>query len=364
MALWLIFVTMTAAAILAVLWPLSRQRAARPAGTDVAVYRDQLEEIARDRTAGLIGEAEADAARIEVSRRLLAAADTGPVVSESAGHTFRRRAVALAGLVVVPVLATAIYLALGSPNLPSAQRDARSLAPENRSIQSLVSQVESHIERNPNDGRGWEVLAPVYLRMGRFDDAVKARRNALNLNGETAERQSDLGEALMAAANGIVTADAKAAFERALAIEPGHLKSRFFIGVAAQQDGARDKAAEIWRSMLAEAPPDAPWAPAVRQALADIGAPGPNAQDMAAASQMSEGQRTEMIRGMVDGLAAKLSQDGLDVDGWLRLLRAYMVLGERDKAQAAAINARRALASDPDKLKRVEDAVKGLGIEG
>ncbi len=364
MALWLMFVLMTAAAILAVLWPLSRQRAAASGGTDVAVYRDQLEEISRDRAVGLIGENEAEAARVEISRRLLAAADAEAAAPQVEGNTFRRRAVAIAGLIFVPVAATALYLALGSPSLPSAQRDAKALAPENRSIQSLVSQIESHIERNPNDGRGWEVLAPVYLRMGRFDDAVKARRNALNLNGETAERQSDLGEALMASANGIVTADAKTAFERAVAIEPGHLKSRFFIGVAAQQDGARDKAAEIWRAMLAEAPPEAPWAPAVRQALADIGAPGPSTQDMASASQMSESQRTDMIRGMVEGLAAKLSQDGSDVDGWLRLLRAYMVLGERDKAQAAVTNARRALARDPDKLKRVEDAVKGLGIEG
>ncbi|MBV9558816.1 MAG: c-type cytochrome biogenesis protein CcmI [Pseudolabrys sp.] len=363
MLLWLMFVLMTAAAILAVLWPLSRQRIVAAGGNDVVVYRDQLEEISRDRAAGLIGEQEAEAARVEVSRRLLAAADAAEP-APSSGSTARRRAVAVTGLVFVPVLATVLYLVLGSPSLPSAQHDARAQAPENRSLQSLVSQVETHIERNPNDGRGWEVLAPVYLRLGRFDDAVKARRNALNLNGETADRQSDLGEALMAAANGIVTADAKAAFDRALVLEPGHLKSRFFLGVAAQQDGARDKAAEIWRAMLAEAPPDAPWAPAVRQALADIGVPGPNMQDMAAASQMNEGQRADMIRGMVDGLAAKLSQDGSDVDGWLRLLRAYMVLGERDKAQMAANNARRALANEPDKLKRVEEIVNGLGIEG
>jgi cytochrome c-type biogenesis protein CcmH len=380
MALWLMLVLMTAAAILAVLWPLSR-RGAASAGSDVAVYRDQLEEVARDRAAGLIGEAEAEAARVEVSRRLLAAAATEEAAPQAGQGDFRRRAAAVAGLVFVPLVAIALYLTLGSPQLPGERLAARSAAPQdNRSIQSLVSQVESHIERNPNDGRGWDVLAPVYLRLGRFDDAVKARRNALNLIGETAERQADLGEALVAASNGVVTADAKAAFDRALALEAGQFKSRFFLGMAAQQDGARDQAAAIWRSMLADAPPDAPWTPMVRQALAELGpdfvapsaAPSaapvaterePSAQDVAAAAGMNEAQRTDMIRGMVAGLAARLSQDGSDLDGWLRLLRAYMVLGERDKAHAAAAAARRALANDPDKLRRVEEAIRGLGIE-
>lgn len=380
MALWLMLVLMTAAAILAVLWPLSR-RGAASAGSDVAVYRDQLEEVARDRAAGLIGEAEAEAARVEVSRRLLAAAATEEAAPQAGHGDFRRRAAAVAGLVFVPLAAIALYLTLGSPQLPGEPLAARSAAPQdNRSIQSLVSQVESHIERNPNDGRGWDVLAPVYLRLGRFDDAVKARRNALNLIGETAERQADLGEALVAASNGVVTADAKAAFDRALALEAGQFKSRFFLGMAAQQDGARDQAAAIWRSMLADAPPDAPWTPMVRQALAELGpdfvapsaapsaAPaaterGPSAQDVAAAAGMNEAQRADMIRGMVAGLAARLSQDGSDLDGWLRLLRAYMVLGERDKAHAAAAAARRALANDPDKLRRVEEAIRGLGIE-
>ena len=367
MVLWLTFLLMTAAAILAVLWPLSHCGAV-PAGSDVEVYRDQLEEVVRDRVAGRIGEAEAEAARIEVARRLLAAAAAAETQLQAGSGDKRRRVTAIAGLVFVPVAAAAIYLLLGSPQLPDEPLVARSSASQdNRSIQSLVSQAESHIERNPNDGRGWEVLAPVYLRLGRFDDAVKARRNALNLNGETAERQSDLGEALVVASNAIVTADAKTAFERALAIDADHLKSRFFIGMAAQQDGERDKAAGIWRGMLAGAPSDAPWGPAVRQALADLGAsaaaPGPSAQDVAATTGMSEADRAGMIRGMVAGLAAKLSQDGSDVDGWLRLIRAYLVLGERDKARAAATDARRALANDPDKLHRVEDTIKTLGLQ-
>jgi cytochrome c-type biogenesis protein CcmH len=122
--------------------------------------------------------------------------------------------------------------------------------------------------------------------------------------------------------------------------------------------------------MLAKAPADAAWAGFVREALARVSdrevvaQRGPSADDVAAASQLTEEQRGEMIRGMVAGLAERLKNDGSDVDGWLRLLRAYMVLGDREKARSAAADARRALASDPDKLRRVEDMVKGLGLDG
>ena len=216
-----------------------------------------------------------------------------------------------------------------------------------------------------------EVLAPVYLRLGRFADAVDAWRKLLALGGENAERQSDLGEALAAASNGIVTTDAKAAFERALALDPNEPKAKYFIGVAAEQDGDRANAAAIWRSMIENARSDAPWIPMVREALARVSGaapvaatPGPSAEDVTAAGSMSEKDRGEMIRGMLARLADRLKENGGDVDGWQRLLRAYMVLGERDKAFAAAADARRALASDPDKLRRIEDMIKSLGLEG
>ncbi|HET7849065.1 MAG TPA: c-type cytochrome biogenesis protein CcmI, partial [Pseudolabrys sp.] len=198
MTLWFVFALMTAAAIFAVLWPLGRQATAR-SGNDLAVYRDQLDEIARDRAAGLIGEAEAEAARVEVSRRLIAAADAQEAKPETpSSPLWRRRATAVAGLVLLPVGATAIYMLLGSPQLPGAPLAPRlkEAARANESITSLVSQVEARLERNPQDGRGWEVLAPVYMRLGRFDDAVKAWRKVIALSGETADRQADLGEAL------------------------------------------------------------------------------------------------------------------------------------------------------------------------
>ena len=382
MVLWLLFALMTAAAIFAVLWPLSRT-ARRSEGSDLEVYRDQLDEVARDRAAGLIGEAEAEAARVEVSRRLIAAADNAEIASAAGtGSPLRwRRGAAVAALIVLPLLATGLYLKLGSPQLPGEPLASRERSPHaNQSLASLVSRAEAHIERNPNDGRGWEVLAPVYLRMGRFDDAVKARRNALTLNGETADRQADLGEALVMASNGIVTAESRQAFERAVALDGKQFKARFFIGMAQEQDGRKDEAAKTWQALIVEAPKDAPWVPSVQQALAALGAPsgntgtpqapdatsqpGPSAADVAAASKMTDAERGDMIKGMVSQLAARLAQDGSDVEGWLRLMRAYMVLGDRDKAKGAASDARRALANDPDKIKRVDEFVKGLGLEG
>lgn len=375
MTLWLILALMTAAAIFAVLWPLSRQdRTGAPdragSGNDVAVYRDQLDEIDRDLAAGLIGAQEAEAARIEVSRRLLAAAGQAEAGGLSPGSAlWRRRSAALAALIALPLVAVSLYLSFGSPQLPGFPLAARShQPPETRSIDSMVAQVEAHLERNPEDGRGWEVLAPVYMRAGRFNEAVRARSNALRLLGSTAQREADLGEAMVAAADGMVTAEAKAAFARALALDGADVKAHYYTGLAAEQDGKPQEAARIWRDLLAKAPANAPYRPLVQSSLArvDPKSPpsGPSAEDVAAAQQLTPEQRQEMIRGMVDRLAERLKTDGSDVDGWLRLLRAYTVLGEREKARAALADARKAIGEDAGKRKQIDDLAKDLGIDG
>ncbi len=379
MTLWFIFASMTAAAIFAVLWSLGRDPSAVRGGSDLLVYKDQLQEIDHDRAAGLIGEAEAEAARLEVSRRLLAAADARPPSASTPAasapsapprNLWRRRAAALAALVILPIGPPSLYVALGSPNVFGQSAFAHAKTPPGQeSIANLVSQVEAHLARNPNDGSGWEVIAPVYMRLGRYDDAVEARRKSLALNGDTATRESDLGEALAAAADGVVTAEAKAAFERAGAGDPREVKARYFLGLAAEQDGRSDEAASIWRSLIADAPPGAPWLEFVRGALAHAtGAAGaesgPNAGAVATAANLSDGERSEMIRGMVARLSDRLHADGADVDGWVRLVRAYVVFGDRDKAKGAAADAKRALADRPDAIKRIDDLVKGLGLEG
>jgi len=371
MMLGLVLALMMGVAVLAVLWPLSRARITEAAGSDVAVYREQLVEIERDRATGMIPDAEAEAARVEVSRRLLGAAEAlKPRSVEASSGLWRRRATAIAALVLIPAGAGLIYLALGSPDLPGQPLSARSLEQGDRSLAGLIGRVESHLERNPEDGRGWEVIAPVYMRLGRYDDAVRAYRNILRTLGETSERQASLAEALVVQANGVVTAEARTLFEQSVAEDSDNPRAQFYLGLAAEQDGRPADAAQTWRALAARAPADAPWLPAVRQALArvegDTGRAkgGPSADDIAAAAKMPSDERERMVRAMVDRLAARLHDDGSDVEGWLRLVRAHLVLGERDKARAAADDARRALKDSPDKLRRIDDGVKTFGLGG
>jgi cytochrome c-type biogenesis protein CcmH len=366
MTLWFVFALMTAAAIFAVLLPLGMGRP-QTGGSEVFIYKDQLAEIDRDVAAGLIGRAEAEAARVEIGRRLLAAANPTHQSSMKANTAWRRSAAVLS-LVGLPILAVAIYLPLGSPRLQDFPLAQRSRAPDaTQPLDALVAQVEQHLEKNPTDARGWTVLAPVLARLGRFDDAVKAYRNAINYGGETADRRADLGEVIAAAAGGVVTAEAKAEFERAQTLDAGEAKAKYFLGLAAEQDGRKADAASIWRAMLEKAPADAPWRPLVEAALTRVGSTGaPALSDsaMAAAKDMSDGDRSTMIRGMVERLATRLKQNGDDVDGWLRLVRAYMVMGDREKAKGALLDARQAVGSDVERLRQLNEGLKNLGLDG
>jgi cytochrome c-type biogenesis protein CcmH len=367
MMLWFVFALMTAAAIFAVLWPLSRGSRVPNDGSEAAVYKDQLDEIDRDVSAGLIGVSEAQAARVEISRRLLAAADSQRDLP-SGSNIRLRRAAAVMALVGLPLVAVALYYPLGSPGLgdfPLAERDRTPAATQ--PLNSLVAQVEQHLENNPTDGRGWSVLAPVLVRLGRYDDAVRAFHNSITYNGDSAERRADLGEAIAAAAGGVVTAEAKAEFERAIALNADDVKASYFLGLAAEQDGRSAEAASIWRAMLAKAPPNAPWRPLVQAALVRVGGPPVPAlsdEAVAAAKGMNETDRGTMIRGMVDRLASRLKQNGEDVEGWLRLVKAYMVMGDPDKAKGALMDARQAVAKDPERLRQLNEGLKNLGLDG
>ncbi len=370
MTLWLILALMTAAALFAVIWPLAQNGKAARSGSDVAVYRDQLDEVERDLAAGTIGKTEAEAARVEISRRLLAAADTaeaGPALLPAATAWYRRTGIIVAVL-LLPIGAGGLYLRIGSPSLASEGLVAQGDAQPNKQagIENLVAKVEEHLQNNPKDGRGWEVLAPVYMQLGRYSDSVNAWRSALQFLGESADRQANLGEALMAQANGAVTAEAQAAFTRAVTLDGTTVSARYYLGVAAEQDGRREDAAKIWRDLIADAPADERWVSDVRTALARVDGkaaaplPGPTPAQMAAAANQSPDQQTAMIQGMVDGLAARLKKDGSDLDGWVRLVRSYKVLGQPDKVQSAIADAQRALAGDPDKRQRLDIALKEL----
>jgi len=369
MTLWFVFALMTAAAIFAVLWPLGRSGGSRGDASETVVYKDQLAEIDRDLAAGLIGAPEAEAARVEIGRRLLAADDQQRQPATVVNLRLRRTAAAIA-LVGLPVLAVAFYLPLGSPGLGDFRLAERDRAPDAKQpLDNLVAQVQAHLEKNPTDGRGWSVLAPVLARLGRFDEAVGAYRNAINYSGDNAARRSDLGEALAGAAGGVVTSEAKAEFDRAVALDANDVKARYFLGLAAEQDGRGSDAASIWRIMLEQAPPDAPWRPLVQEALTRVGGGGSVAPTlpegaMAAAKDMSAADRTEMIHSMVDRLATRLKQNGDDVEGWLRLVRAYMVMGDREKARSALTDARQAVAGDAERLRQLNEGLKNLGLDG
>jgi len=351
MMLWASVAAMTVVAIAGVLWPLFRKRPAR-SGSDVAVYRDQLQEIERDLGLGLIGAKEAEAARIEVSRRLLGATDEGGEIASDSGWSFGRTAIAGLALVLLTMGSAALYLRLGTPSLAQTTVAA---APETSSVDKLVAQAEEYLTRNPQEARGWEVLAPVYMQLGRYTDSANAWRNVVQLSGENADRLANLGEALTAESNGIVTAEAKDAFVRSAALDPTTVTAQFYLGVAAEQDGKNGDAAKIFHDLIDHAPADAQWVTDVKTALARVdgkpdGAPVPAAQS----SAPSNPQDNIVIRGMVDGLAERLKMDGSDQEGWVRLVRAYGVLNDPEKKTTAIADARTALASDSDKLAKFE----------
>lgn len=367
MTLWFLFALMTSAAIFAVLWPLGRGRKPQSEGSEATIYKDQLSEIDRDVASGTIGPSEAIAARVEISRRLLAAADSAREIL-STSNTTLRRAVAVIALAGLPLMALAFYLPLGSPGLSDFPLAERAHAPvASQPLDNLVAQVEAHLDKNPADGRGWTVLAPVLAKLGRFDDAIRAYRNAITYSGDSAARRADLAETIAAAAGGVVTSEAKTEFERAVALDGNEIKANYYLGVAAEQDGHADAAAAIWRTMLEKAPPDAPWRPLIQTALTRVGGPAmPVLSDdtMAAAKDMNQTDRTAMIRGMVDGLATRLKKNGDDVEGWLRLTRAYMVLGDRQKTESTVADARQAVGGDAERLRALNEGLKNLGLDG
>ena len=359
MTLWILLTLMTAAAVTAVLWPLSRHRNIEAvADPDTQFYRDQMAEIEQDRRRGLLSDAEAEAAKAEAARRLLRAVPRGEGRTDPVGEPAlrRRRAVSALALSLVPLLALAVYGAFGSPHLAARIQVARpSATPDQLDFATALARIEQHLAQHPDDGRGWEVVAPVYMRLGRAEDAAKAYEAALRLIGTDAERLANYGEALVAAQEGIVPAEARVAFEKAHELDRSHPKPRFYLARAAEQDGNRDKARSASNPLLASSPADAPWVPVVREHLTRLDGTAPPA---------GAAPDREAILGMVQALADRLDAQGGSAEEWSRLLRSYAVLGQPDKAKAALSKARRALAGDQGAVQRVEAMARDLKIAG
>ena len=360
--LWLIFAVFTAVAVLSVLWPLAKApRGVARAKVGIALYKAQLAEIERDEAQHLGAPEDAQGAKAEAARRLIAA-DAAVEPPPAASRT-RARLASLGVLIFVPVLALSLYATIGHPYMPDAPLAARlDASPARIDLAAAIARIEAHLAQHPDDGRGYEVLAPVYLKMGRAGEAVNAARAALRLLGETPARQALYGEALVAAANGVVTPEAKQSFEAAAAKDSSAAEPRFFLGLAAEQGGDKARAGEIWSRLVAEAPQDAPWAQALRERLTALGAAP---EGLAAKIEaLPEAGRMNAIRGMVEGLASRLAQNGQDLEGWLRLVRSYTVLHETGKARSALIDAKRSLAGDPSAIARIDALARELGLEG
>jgi cytochrome c-type biogenesis protein CcmH len=363
MVIWIVLLAMTAAAVMAVLWPLSRHYAVgRQANPDTQFYREQIAEIERDLARGVLLPSEAEAAKAEAGRRLLRATglqaeEAFAAVGEPALR--RRRAASTLALSIIPLLALATYEIYGSPQLLSEPPGAR-MQPQqagNVNLLGAVAEIEAHLAKNPQDGRGWEVIAPVYLRMGRIEDAVKAYESAIRYQAPDAVRFANYGETLVLAKDGLISAEAQAAFEQAVKLDPSAPKAQFYLARAAVQDGQTDKAKTILQELLASSPADAPWADAVRQELAALGTP------QSAASSAGDPQiGPEAIAGMVAGLASRLEAQGGSAEEWARLMRSYAVLGQRDKATDAAKRAREALAQDTEALKTIDSMAQELKL--
>jgi cytochrome c-type biogenesis protein CcmH len=394
--LWVIFGGLTALVLFALLRPITSGTAGDEsrAAFDATVYRDQLGELESDRERGLIGAADAEAARIEIARRLLAS-DEEARGDDAQPSRVPAKAVAIGLAVILPALALGLYLVYGSPRLPDQPLVARLQDPaSDRNLEALVARVEARLREHPDDGEGWDVIAPVYMGWHRYADAAEAFRQATLLLGESAKRLAGYGQALVLANDGVVTEDARAVLERASALDPDLIQPKLVLIIAKEQDGQLAAAAEAWRALIASAPADAPWRKLAEERLAQdeaklagsapdqpvpdkavpdqpaatAGAPmqgkgAPTAEDIAAAQNMNPADRQGMIERMVQELADRLAQNSDDLAGWLKLVRAYSVLDRKDDALKALKRAKTQFSGDAEALGQLDALAAELGLK-
>jgi cytochrome c-type biogenesis protein CcmH len=384
---WLIAAAMVTLAVALVLRPLMRARptALRRAAYDLPVYRDQLAEVERDVARGLLSAEEARAARLEIERRLLAAADEGDEMAKNDATTARMpRWLPVTIAAVLPLAALAIYLVVGHPDLPSRPLAEGNVVPppsqEHAELEQLVTELSARMAADPSDPKGWLLLGRSYSSLGRFKESADAFAQAIERGTKDAAVQSAYGEALTMANDGAVPEPAVKAFEAALATDPQDTRARYYQALAKAQSGALDEALDLWVKLEADAPPGAPWLGTVGaridQTAKALGRDpatlpgrrlaakpaGPSAEDMQAAANMSPEEREKFIRGMVDRLAQRLQQQPDDTDGWIMLATSYTTLGDPRGARDAWA---KAAALAPDRLdvqQRYAEALLGVHL--
>ncbi|PRY93302.1 cytochrome c-type biogenesis protein CcmH [Hasllibacter halocynthiae] len=332
----------------------------------MAIFRDQMDELERDRAAGLVTEGEAEAARAEIGRRMIRE-DRRAAASTRAGS----RAPLVTSAVLVPILGVALYAWLGSPDLegqPAALRASErgAVAVASRGAAALAAELE---EVDPAERPG------DFLRLADLQSAAGRPDLAAGTLAPLAARQDApsgvltlWAEATLQANGGVVTDDVRRAVARALRADPLNPAAAFYLSVVAEADGESARAREILLRRLALAPGEEPWMPTFAARIDALGAglglgpvdlgavvgtqaarvPGPSREDVRAADAMSEEDRRLMVEGMVEGLAARLAAEGGTPAEWLRLARSQVVLDDVAAARAAAEQGLAALGGEPD----------------
>ncbi|MFD2175128.1 c-type cytochrome biogenesis protein CcmI [Rhodobacter lacus] len=401
----IICAVLVAAIAFAVAITLLRPRGAEvPAAVqDMAVYRTQLAEVEKDCARGVLSKTEADRLKIEISRRLLEA-DRAVQTAGTQAQAGAPRALTVAvsgGLVAL--LAGGSFLlydqlgAAGMPDEPMASRiaaanesyanrpsqetaeaqaeTARGPAPQvDPQYTQLMERLRKTVAERPNDSRGLELLADNEANMGNFHAAWEAQRRFIALKGAaaTSADYARLGEFLTAAAGGLVTADAESAFATALDKDPQNARALYYVGLMMGQNERPDRTFRLWDAALRASAPEDPWVPVIAQnieALAWLAGEqaytvpmpvprGPSAAEMAAAEDMSPEARAQMIRGMVENLNARLANEGGTVADWAKLISSLRLIGEEERANAIATEARQKFAQKPEDLAQIEAAAE------
>lgn len=397
MIIWIIAAILTALCVAILLNTLLKARAIEGprSAFDLTVYKDQLAEVDRDVDRGLLNEVQARSARLEIERRMLSVTDANQVDGialepAEAGKSNRWMAWFLSA--ALPGLALGLYLNLGSPEKPGVPyAERRALESEfqkaySGDLATEIPTLEARVQAQGFDAHAWLLLASAYGELGRFLDSANAYRRAINLGAEEAQLYASLGEALVAAGGGEVGVEARNAFAEAITLDAGNMKSLYYSGLALAQDGRLPDALRIWKGLVERSSPATPWRPLLEQRIAQLeaavneqrgqgeariagsdtpnsGASGPasptsstamrqpSAEEIEAARQMSAADRMAFIRSMVDQLAERLDSEPADLEGWLRLARAYTVLQEPESARAALERASQTFAGQPQETQ-------------